>query len=170
MKALRIIIAAVIMMPLLAAAQGPPPDMMEGPMRSKIRERVQTVKIWRLTEEVGLTTAQSEKFFPMYNRHQKNIDDLEIKRGDIVKKLEDLTLDRSASDSDIEKIYKEYTANARDIVAERERFLKDVSTVLDLRQKAKWIVFEDHFRQRMQELIQDIRREFRGGRGMNGRQ
>ena len=46
-----------------------------GPMmREKIRERIKTMKIWRLTEDVGLTTGQSEKFFPLYNQHQKDME------------------------------------------------------------------------------------------------
>jgi len=168
MKSIRFMILAVLLSPVLSFSQGPPPaeDM---PMRAKIRERLQTVKIWRLTEEVGLTSEQSEKFFPLYNQHQKAIDELEIKRGEILNRLENLAENDNSQNSEISDAMAAFERSSQDLIQEKVRFFNELSKVLDTRQKARWLVFEERFKQRIQEIIQDIRREFRGGKGMDKR-
>jgi hypothetical protein len=168
MKSIRLILLGFLFLPAISFGQGPPPpeDM---PMRAKIRERLQTIKIWRLTEEVGLTSEQSEKFFPLYNQHQKAIDELEFKRGEILNRLEEMTEDDKTEDGLISGAIRELEENSQRMTQERNRFIDQISSVLDTRQKARWLVFEDRFRQRIQEIIQDIRREFRGGREMEKR-
>jgi hypothetical protein len=52
----------------------------------------------------------------------------------------------------------------RQMLAEREKFLKDISTVLPLQQQAKLAVFEERFKQRLQEFIRDMRQDNKGGR------
>jgi hypothetical protein len=143
---------------------GPPPGFEGGPMREKIRERIQTMKVWKLTEEVGLTSQQSEKFFPVYNRFQKSLEDIEMKRADLIDKLEKLTNQSDASDKDLENTMKALGDIPRQIMAERDKFYQDVSGILPLKQQAKLAVFEERFRQRLQQLIRDTRRDFRGGK------
>lgn len=144
--------------------QGPP----GGPMRERIREKVKTMKVWRLTEAVGLTPEQSEKFFPIYNKHQDAIEALEMKRNEITDKLGKLANDPNSSNEEIVESVKQLMDLGKQSMMEREKLVNDISGVLDERQMAKWLVFEERFKQRMQEIIQDIRRDFKGG-GMRNR-
>lgn len=148
-------------------AQPPPPMGPEGgPMREKVRERIHTMKIWKLTEEVGLTSEQSEKFFPVYNKYQKALEDLESKRADLVDRLENLTNATGSSDKDINDAMAALNDIPRQMLVERDKFQKDISVILPLQQQAKLAVFEERFKQRLQEFIRDIRQQYRGGRGM----
>lgn len=147
------------------AQPGPPPMGPEGgPMREKLRERINTMKVWKLTEEVGLTPQQSEKFFPIYNKFQKAMDDIEMKRGELVDRLESLADSQSASNKDIAEAMAAVNDIPRQMLAERDKFIKDISTVLPLQQQAKLAVFEERFKQRLQEFIRDMRQDNRGGR------
>src|SRR5512138_2298992 len=68
-----------------------------GPGRERLRERIETMKIWKLTEAVGLTSEQSEKFFPLYNKHQKAMEKIEDSRLDLIDRLESLANDSTSS-------------------------------------------------------------------------
>jgi hypothetical protein len=144
------------------AQPGPGPWNENGPRREKMRERLQTVKIWQLTDAVGLSTEQSQAFFPIYSKFQKDHERIEEKRLEIIEKLDQLAAKDQVSESEIKKALDELTAAESEFAGLRNNFIKDVSEVLSIKQVARLVVFEDRFRQRLQENIRDIRRGMGG--------
>jgi hypothetical protein len=145
----------------ITLAQPPPPmGPGGGPMRERVRERIQTMKIWKLTEAVGLTPQQSEQFFPIYNKYQKALEDLESRRIDLVNSLERLAGDPKTSEKVIGDTMAALNDIPRQVLAERDKFLKDISPILPLQQQAKLAVFEERFKQQLQQFIREIRREY----------
>lgn len=163
MRTIRYFIAILILSSPVALSQ-PGPGPGQGPMREKIRQRIRTIKIWQLTEAVGLTPEQSEKFFPVYNKHQEVIHNFEREKQEALRRLSSLTDDLDASDDDISKAMKEIDDFARRSMEIRQDYMEEVSTVLSLRQKGKLMVFEEMFKRRMQKIIEDIRGDFRNRR------
>lgn len=143
-----------------SAQPGPGPGPWEGrgPRHEKMREKIKTIKIWQLTEAVGLTTEQSEKFFPIYNKHQNDHQKLEEERLSLLEKLSELSEKSDASESEIKKTLGELTEVDNKVIALRNSFINEISGVLSIKQVAKLLVFEEHFRRRLQENIRDIRR------------
>ncbi|MEE9553109.1 MAG: periplasmic heavy metal sensor [candidate division Zixibacteria bacterium] len=166
MKIFRFLIILLMFSPVFAQ---PGPGMgrgsEDGPMRQRIREKVKMVKIWRLTEAVGLTPEQSEKFFPVYNQHQKRMEDFEKAKREILDRIKRLSDDPNSSDDEISAAVEEFKAHHRKLGELRESFLGDISGILSVRQRGKLVVFEEEFRRGIQRIIGDIRREFRGGPG-----
>jgi predicted nucleic acid-binding Zn-ribbon protein len=164
MKVIKYLIALLILASAtITSAQPPPPMGPEGgPMREKVRERIHTMKIWKLTEEVGLTSEQSEKFFPVYNKFQNALEDIESKRADLVDRLEQLTNASGSSDKEISDAMAALNDIPKQMLAERDKFQKDISDILPLQQQAKLAVFEERFKQRLQEFIRDIRQQYKG--------
>jgi len=156
-----LIIMLIAVSPQLLLAQ-PPLPFEDGPMREKVRERINTMKVWKLTEAVGLTPEQSEKFFPVYNKHWKKMDEIMNHRGELVVRLEELIADPKSSESEIREKVAELTSFPQQMMEEQNRFYKEVSAILPLRQQAKLVVFEERFRQQLQEIVRDIRHERRG--------
>jgi len=154
----------ILLLPQLLPAQPPPFDDGPVPTREKVRERINTMKIWKLTEAVGLTAEQSEKFFPLYNKHQKAMDEILTRHGELVDKLDTLINNSKASDLEIQKAMDDLKNLPRQINMELDRFYKEIAGVLPLRQQAKLTVFEARFLQRLQEFARDVRRDKRGGR------
>ena len=165
---------AVILIFSTAIAQPPGHGMGPGddggPLREKVRQKIKTIKIWRLTEAVGLTPEQSEKFFPLYNRHEDLMENLEIEQRERLNRIEQLTADPKSSDKEIE----DAIAGIKDIFLRRmelkESFMAEISGVLSTRQKGQLLVFEETFRRDMQDIIREIRREMGGGPGRGKRQ
>ena len=141
---------------------GPGPRDGGGPRREKMRERLQTIKIWQLTDKVGLTTEQSERFFPIYNKHQDDHRKLEEDRFSLIEKLDQMSEKKDISDSELKKVLDELSEIDTRMIAMRKSFLNEISGVLSTKQVAKLLVFEEQFKRRLQENIRDIRR---GGSG-----
>jgi hypothetical protein len=129
-----------------------------GPRREKMRERIETIKIWQLTDEVGLTTEQSERFFPIYNRHQDDHRKLEEEKFSLLRSLDSLSEKSDVPDSQIKKTIDQLTEIDGRMIALRKSFLNEISGVLSIKQVAKLLVFEEQFRRRLQNHIDEIRR------------
>lgn len=169
MRAIRYFIVILMLSPTVAFGQ-PGPDQRPGPgpMREKIRQRIKTIKIWQLTDAVGLTPEQSERFFPIYNKYQEAMQNLEREKQEALKRLNSLTDDPDASDDDINKSMMGIDDFIRRSMKMRQDYMEEISTVLLLRQQGKLLAFEEMFKKRMRETIEDIRRDFRDRR-MQGR-
>jgi hypothetical protein len=138
-----------------------------GPMRARIREKIKTMKIWRLTEAVALTSEQSERFFPIYNRHQEQMEALEKEKRSVLNRLEQMADDSGTSDEEINRALGDIKDLRRRTAEVSDRFLDDISDVLSVRQRGKLLVFEERFKSNLHRLINEIRQEFRGGPGRN---
>lgn len=160
-----IIVAAFLVSVSFGQPPGPGPWSENGPRREKMRKRIETVKIWQLTEAVGLTSEQSEKFFPIYNENRKEHEKLENKRQEIIEKLAELGEQENPSESEIRKEIDELTALDSQFAGLRGKFVNDISGVLSIKQIAKLLVFEHNFMRRLQENVRDIRRGMGERRG-----
>ena len=154
----------VVMAVLLFAAQAmAQPGPGGGPkMRERMKERIKTIKIWKLTEEVNLTSEQSEKFFPVYNEFQNNFMEHERKHFEMMRELSELADLSDVADEKILEKMKILEASRDDFEKLHSKFQQDISSILSVRQQAKLMIFEEHFKRRIQETIDGIRREGRG--------
>lgn len=164
MRSIRYLLIFSLITPCLAQP-GPGMGRDDGPMRQRVREKVKMIKIWRLTEAVGLTTEQSERFFPVYNKHQAEMENFEKENRDLLERIRQLTDNPNSGDSEIGAAMKDFKEHQHRAAQLQESFLSEISPILTVRQRGKLVVFEEEFRRDMQRLIADIRHEFRGGPG-----
>jgi len=167
MRILRYFIILLLFSSGLAQPPGPGmgPGKEEGPMRERIRRKIKTIKIWRLSEAVGLTPEQSEKFFPVYNKFQDQQETIEKERRTRLERVQQLADDPQSRDSDIREAMDEMKIFDQRTIEIRDAFLIDIGKVLSLRQQAKLLVFEERFNQDLQDLIREIRHDFKAGPG-----
>ena len=150
--------------PWMGPGPGGPP--ME---RGRMPEKIKTIKIWQLTEAVGLTSDQSEKFFPVYNKFENDLREFDQKKFGILKELKELSDSPDDSDNEINKNIKKLNSLENKKIKAHETFIEDISDVLSVKQVAKLLIFEERFKRRLREIIQDIRHE-RGGEFRKNRQ
>ena len=68
-------------------------------------ERIKALKTAYITEKVDLSSSEAEKFWPIYNKYEKELHQLKvIKRREILRGLQDKGGVDIMSDSDAEKI------------------------------------------------------------------
>ncbi len=132
-------------------------------MREKIRERIKTIKIWRLTEALELSSPQSEKFFVIYSGYEKDSEKLKEDKLQLLRKLDDFSTDKKKPDDELRKVMGDITGVEHAESKLKEEYFKKLSDVLTTRQIAKLMVFEEKFERELWQTMRDIRLEMGGG-------
>ena len=74
------------------------------------RQRMESMMIWRLTEELDLKTEQAEKFFPRFREHRKILDEIRDQEREIGKTLRGKLKDESLNKSEVTTAVKKITS------------------------------------------------------------
>jgi len=140
----------------------------ERPMREQMRERIETIKIWKLTEDLDLSTGQSEKFFPAYNQFNDNRKAIEKERRTIFDQLNLLTGEDNPNDKKINELLDKLDNLDQKINALRVKFRQDLKDVLTTQQIGRLYIFEVEFMRHIRDIMKDTRKEMREKRFQDG--
>jgi Spy/CpxP family protein refolding chaperone len=147
---------------LLAAqavyAQRPParPFPEEG-KRERLRDEIETMKMWKMLEVLNLTDEQSDKFLPAWRELQKAQKDFREKREDLLKSLEGVLGAEKPDEGKIRDIMGQLEKERSRLDEVQQRFRQKAQEVLTIEQQAKLLLFEDRFEKRMMEIIRQYR-------------
>jgi len=124
--------------------------------RERIRQRIETLRMWELTRALDLDEATAAKLFPLLNRYAK-------KRQELEKGIQaDLSgLREALKNRDQERI-----RELLDQLEDRHRALQqlndeeraELKKVLTLEQQAQYILFQQRFNREIRRLINEARR------------
>ena len=116
-------------------------------------ERKETMIIWKLTEELELTSEQAEKFFPKHREHRADIEKLKKRIENLGQEnLEDFD---NLSSKEINRIIKERQDLKKKIIDIETEFIFGMENLLD----SKQIVLLATFKSR---IMNDMRADLKG--------
>ncbi len=122
--------------------------------RGPSQERMEMMMTWKLTEDLSLTPEQADKFFPLMRVHRENVEKIDNEILSETRILRNKVKDgKEISDSDISKIIDKVHELEKRKIDERIKFMKDLESVLDITQRAKFITFKNRFTQDLREQI-----------------
>ena len=126
-----------------------------GPMDPDRRERMESLRIWKMTEFLDLTTEQSTKFFPKLKEFKESIRDDRDKQRKIMIEIHKLVNDEDSksSQADVKKYAKQLSELEKNIITKKEAFIIDTGDVLTADQQMKYIIFENRFRSRLMRAL-----------------
>ena len=139
-------------------AQRPParPFPEEG-KRERLRDEIETMKMWKMLEVLDLTDEQSNDFLPAWREMQKAQKDFREKREDLLKSLEAVLGEEKPNEGKIRDILGQLEKERSQFEEVQQRFRQKAQEVLTLEQQAKLLLFEDRFEKRMMEIIRQYR-------------
>jgi len=139
-------------------AQRPPahPFPEEG-KRTRLREDIETMKMWKMLEVLDLSQEQSDKFLPAWREMQKAQKDFREKREDLLKSLEAVLGEEKPDEGKIRDILGQLEKERSQLEEVQQRFKQKAQEVLTLEQQAKLMIFEDRFEKKMMEIIRQYR-------------
>ncbi|MDH4222080.1 MAG: hypothetical protein OEV55_00925 [candidate division Zixibacteria bacterium] len=148
----------------LLYAQGPPRrDFPDEETRERIREEIETIKMWKMLEVLDLSGEQSDKFLPAWKEVRDAHKVFKDKREDLLRELEfTLREEQKGKEKKITEILDQLQADKSKLEKTQEKLERITKEVLSLEQQAKLLVFEEKFERRMMEMI----RKYRGNRGI----
>lgn len=150
-----LLIAGILIFSVESLLAQPPMDP------EKMRERIETLRLWRMIEVLNLTPEQSDKFLPLLHRFQQKQRELETAGKQLFRDLEEELNSTEPSEKKIEDILLKLERNKEELENERNNFLTSSREILTTIQEAKLIWFEHKFEKELRDTI----RKFRMGPG-----
>jgi Spy/CpxP family protein refolding chaperone len=126
-----------------------------GPMDPDRRERMETLRIWKMTEFLDLTTEQSTKFFPKLKEFKESIRSDQDKQRKIMIEIHKLVNDKDykSSYADVKNYAKQLSELEKSIITKKEAFIIDTGDILTADQQMEYIIFERRFRSRLMKAL-----------------
>jgi Spy/CpxP family protein refolding chaperone len=190
MRAFVIFLALIItafgaVTPVLLAQQGPPAGQYDNTMgpenqpgrvnalseekREEIRKKIETVRIWRLTEKLKLDTTTSAKLASLLSsfdqQRQGIIREQMATLRELRISLKSLKPDEAKIKTALDKIQKDQHS----MQELRDREYGGLKDILTIEQQARFLLFQQEFRREMQSMISNARSSNRGRGPMAGR-
>lgn len=121
------------------------------------RAIIEKVKIYRLTQELDLTTEQAIRFFPKLNDLQK----IERKFGEekmsIIHELKELLKEEASDEKILERVAK-FEELQKNKLSKQIETTKEIWQILTPVQRAKFLIFQEEFSREIREMIKKIKK------------
>ena len=139
------------------------------------RKSIESMMIWKLTEELELEVDQAEKFFPRFRQHRVEMENLRKKQRSLAGSLKLNVKNSKLTSSEVSRIIKETSSLKRKMSDLEENFLIDSGDILTPIQQAKLGVFKHKMMKDLKGKMKNKRsdkgkRKFRNERKRNKRQ
>lgn len=139
----------------------PPPDQME-----RIEKKIETLRMWKVTQALDLDEKTSAALFPILNDFNKKRVVVERSMQQNVQGLKKALGNKAAADlkgilDEIEKLHHELQK-----VRDDERVA--VKKVLGVEQQAKYVLFQLDFEREIRKMIEESKQGRRSGPGQAG--
>ncbi len=160
-RTLVLIFLCFILLPLRGIeAQDSPPSRGDRPGhgedREKIRENIETFRMWKLLDALDLSSEQSTQFLPVLKEFQDAKHRFHDKRREYLRELED-ALESEDNDNKLKKALAGLEYARGEFEREFAGFLEKAKSILTLEQQAKFHLFEEKFERKLRDTIQEIR-------------
>jgi hypothetical protein len=146
----------VAMVPGFAPASPPGPPDTAGRFE-KVHQKIETMRMWRLTEALNLTGEKSAKLFPVLKKYDDKRAALGMDRRKLMRALADLTKDQSASDAKFKEALDGLEANGSSMDQLKKDELKELKAILTTSEMAKFIVANEQFEREMRQTVERVR-------------
>ena len=126
-----------------------------GPMNPERRERMESLRIWKMTEFLELSSDQSVLFFPKLREYEESIRSDQEGQREIIRRINE-KIEREAdriSEEDVRKYTQQMTDFEKKIIDKKQKFILDLSDVLTPEQQMKFIIFDSNFRNRLMKML-----------------
>lgn len=121
------------------------------------REKIKTLKVAYITEQLDLTTAEAQTFWPIYNAHDAQMDAFrEMERTQIYEKLRNM---ESLSDKDSDDLFRALITLENQKHEAEQKFLKEIQKVISAKKTFILLKSEKGFKRR---LLQQYRQKHGG--------
>ena len=139
------------------AQRSPARPFPEEGKRERLREEIETMKMWKMLEVLDLSQEQSDKFLPVWREMQKAQKDFRERREDLLRSLETVLGEEKPDEGRIKDVFKQLEKGRQQLEEAQQRLRQKAQEVLTLEQQAKLLLFEDRFEKRMMEIIRQYR-------------
>ncbi len=123
------------------------------------RDRLEMMKMWKLTDEINLTEEQAEKFFPKYRALMSDMEDVSKQQREVMKQIGELSKEEEVDDKKLNSLVKQANDFEKKKIDMKYEFFKETGKILTPEQQARYVVFERKFKKELKKGIREHGRE-----------
>jgi len=157
MVALVLSVGQVLARPPARGDYGP----MDEERRAELRERIELIWMWRLTEELDLTQEEGATIFPVLRQYEEKKRALRDENRELVRELDQL-IEANASEGKLKKAIQALAENEKKYHQVKEEGFQKLERILPVEKQARYIVFQQEFRREIHRLLRRSRGTGRG--------
>ena len=135
----------------------------------KVRNRIETLRMWKLTKALDLDEKTSAQIFPLLNRYDKKRAEIENAMRDNMRELRESL--RGKREGQLKNILDRLEQNHRSMQSIKDAEWEELKGILSVEQQAKFIIFQLEFDREIKKIIEETRerRQDRLGKDMPAR-
>ena len=121
----------------------------------RMRERVNAMKVWKLTEYLELTEEQAGTFFIRLREHEEEAAGLNREKRQLYEEFQKRIDEGSIKQKDVDRYLEESAKLEQAHIELRKQHLQSMKDILSEEQMAKFAVFQERFRRELRHQLQD---------------
>lgn len=126
------------------------------PKHESKKEEMQAKKVAFIATELELSTEEAQRFWPVYNEYQAEIDKIRMEQMDNMKvMMEARKSGTNLSDTEIEKIMTARFANQSKLLEMEKKYYERFKKVLPMEKVARFYAAEERFKVEMLREMRD---------------
>ena len=142
-------------------ARGDDRPPMDQERREKLRERIELIWMWRLTEELDLTEEEGAKIFPILRQYEEKKRTLRDENRELLRELDQL-IKANASAGKLKKAIQALAENEKKYHEVKEEGFQKLEQILPVEKQARYIVFQQEFRREIHGLLRQAKGRGKG--------
>jgi hypothetical protein len=127
--------------------------------RTEDRQKIEAMKVAFITEQLSLTPAEAEKFWPVYNQFSDNMRSMRKDRQKIVSGPLNEGDDISSKQSEV--TLSNYVTHIKSVQSAELKLIEDLKSILPASKIIKLRLAEDGFKRRMMDRLKGSNRRGR---------
>lgn len=132
----------------------PPEDFRKPPSKEQIdktRKRIETLKMWKLTESLNLDEETASKLFPLINQYDKERLAVQQKMRKDIRDLRETV--GTAGEDELRKKIESIKDHHKNLQRINDEETGKVGEILGVRNMARYIIFKQDFDREMKKII-----------------
>ena len=121
------------------------------PNKGEDRKKIEAMKVAYLTEQLNLSPAEAEKFWPVYNEFSKSTQ--QMRRNGMKSVFEPLREGKEMSKAESEELLNKYINHVKEMQSAELKLINDLRTVLPAAKIMKFRMAEEGFKQKMMDRL-----------------
>lgn len=136
----------------------PPEDFDRPPTKEqmeKVRKRIETLRMWKLTRALDLDEGTSARLFPLLNKYDKNRAEIERALRDDIKELRESL--KEGRQGQLKNILDRLEENHRAMQRINDEERAELKKILTIEQQVRFVLFQHEFDREIRKIIAEAR-------------
>jgi Spy/CpxP family protein refolding chaperone len=121
----------------------------------KVRKRIETLKMWRLSDALDLDEKTSTSLFPLLSKYDRKRAEIEQSLRGSMKDLRESL--REKREGNLKNILDKLEENHKALQRIKEEEWSEIKKILTLEQQARFVIFQQEFEREIRKIIAEAR-------------